>query len=460
MELNPGIHSRQKANVEKTMTDGQQRNVPTLFLIVAIGSLFVAVLNFQSSETIRHYAHIPKEFQEHIQMVMETEKWSKTEGLIERPPVDEAPTETEAPTTTTIAYAISITKCQDHMDGAAVLKHSIHLASSRNPESGSRYDYKMFAFVHPVAINCTAQLTEWGYEVQIRETPFDMEQIRGNFKNHVTKNGCCGEKEWLKLYTYSLVDYPVAIHLDLDAILLKPFDALFDAMIYNDRTKLDIMWKNQSQPERIDAFFTRDYNLVHPGRRQPHQIGVQGGFLVVRPNMTTIDEYVDLILEGEFNPHEGWGGKLRYGGYYGATTIQGLAAYYYGSIRPHKAVELNRCVYNNMVDQPKIDDKCKTTEDTCEDCRLARLENVKSVHFTVCWKPWFCLGDDTHWQEGTGDLCSQLHHEWFRIRNEFEKSIGLYEPDGKEGLASFGYCKRGRYHRIPIRELPSESETE
>jgi hypothetical protein len=58
-----------------------------------------------------------------------------------------------------IAYAASISKCAgddvqqtpsaDLMDDAAlILRHSIHQISVRNPQSDSRYDYKMYAIVH------------------------------------------------------------------------------------------------------------------------------------------------------------------------------------------------------------------------------------------------------------------------------------------------------------------------
>ena len=319
------------------------------------------------------------------------------------------------------------------------------MSSSRNPESGSQYDYQMFAFVHPEAANCSLpSLQRWGYTVLVRDTPINVTDIRGPYREVATKNGCCGEKEWLKLYAYTLLDYPVVVHLDLDCLILQPLDELFDAIITNhlDPSRVSVMWPNATIPPQIDAFFTRDYNMVRPGKRRPDQIGVQGGFLVVRPNHSTYDEFVQLVLEGNYIPEHGWGGPLRYGGYYGAATIQGLAAYYYGHYRPNRAVELDRCRYNNMVDadrstKPGVEGQCFTPDSVdCIDCRSKALSEVKSAHFTVCWKPWRCVAHpQTVWQPGTERLCTELHRGWFRMRQELEERImnGIVVDEGQSG---------------------------
>lgn len=330
----------------------------------------------------------------------------------------------------TIAYAISITSCQDGkglLDGAAVLKHSIYLNSIRANNSKSQYDFAMFAFVHPNAVNCTLPLEALGYQVQLRDTPIHIQDVRGEYKETAAKSGCCGEKEWLKLYIYLLTDYPVAIHLDLDVLILQPLDDLFDAMLFGAQFHAG-MWNNddmpQPQPKNANAFFTRDYNMVAPGQRQNHQVGVQGGFLGVRPDPQVFAEYIDIILEGNFTVTKGWG--LAYGGYYGAATIQGLAAYYYGHVRPGTALELNRCLYNNMADNPRagpnFQNKCRTNEQECEDCRLTELSLVKSVHYTECYKPWRCVAWSVEgWKPDKRDQCLLFHYEWFRMRYSLER---------------------------------------
>ena len=66
-----------------------------------------------------------------------------------------------------VAYAISIIECTDHhksgqssiaglVDASLVLRHSIHQNSIRNPLSGSKYDYEMYAIVHEQAKVCSS----------------------------------------------------------------------------------------------------------------------------------------------------------------------------------------------------------------------------------------------------------------------------------------------------------------
>jgi hypothetical protein len=204
---------------------------------------------------------------------------------------------------------------------------------------------------------------------------------------------CCGEKELIKLEAYTLVDHPVVVHLDLDTLVLKPLDDLFDVMlgIAADTSKLDVMWKDIPIPEQVNAFLTRDYNMVDASTKYKP---VQGGFLVLRPSMETYQAFVDIVRVGDFREHSGWGGKV--GPFYGAMTFQGIIPYYYDYLHPGSAVELNRCVYNQMCDNPRdkrtindvVNGNCRTGEKDCEDCRSRPLEDVVTSHFTLCQKPY------------------------------------------------------------------------
>ena len=80
----------------------------------------------------------------------------------------------------TIGYAVTVSGCPGKSvrgdfgagisDGAAVLKHSIHLNSIQNYEqSQSLYDYKMYALVHVDAESCARDALEpLGYEILLR----------------------------------------------------------------------------------------------------------------------------------------------------------------------------------------------------------------------------------------------------------------------------------------------------
>ena len=369
----------------------------------------------------------------------------------------------------TIAYAVSLTSCGQTStsshgsgghssdpnlhEGAAVLAHSIHLSSIRNPDSSSYYDYKLVVFVHTDATQCSDVFSDLGYEVFVRDTPFNVTDIRGTFlREHIVKSGCCGEKEYLKLYAYTLLDYPIVVHLDLDSLILRPLDDLYDAMLLshrdttgkNARSRIPIMFDEPLPVDRpIDAFFTRDYNMVNPGHKH---VGVQGGFLVLRPSMDAFHNYVDVVLEGNFKQGNGWGGK-GYGGYFGAQQIQGICSYYYDYLHPGTAVELNRCYYNAMTDAPRQNNgKCRDGREECQDCREVDVADIKSVHFTLCKKPWHCpefFGMETKAQ----NICERLHAEWFRIRDDLDKKLAgrdYKNPDAKHRPEIFrGYCKSG-----------------
>jgi hypothetical protein len=384
-----------------------------------------------------------------------------------------------------IAYAVSITACKDPKDvtdGAAVLKHSIHLSSIRNPNSTSKYDYRLIAFIHPNATLCGSILERLGYQVDIRETPVDVTQIKNNsdMVSRVTKSGCCGEKEFLKLYSFTLLDYPVVVHLDLDTAILRPLDDLFDVMLLPANATKHIpaaMW-TPTVTHPVNAFFSRDYPMINPGR-QVKKIGMQGGFFVVRPDQRFFDEFCSIIMSGQFYPGPGWGGpKLRYGGFYGAAQIQGLVPYFYGHFHPNTSIELNRCYYNQMADSPfdKKKGVCFTGEAKCQDCRDTNIPDIYSVHYTLCQKPWWCPAPDHKWlseeiwQGRQGELCMKLHHEWHRVRNDLEQTwqisatseYGFANHSDKVTRDSFGHCQKakgGRFGYKYIRmKLPTGNE--
>ncbi|KAL7529387.1 hypothetical protein ACHAXR_006115 [Thalassiosira sp. AJA248-18] len=227
-----------------------------------------------------------------------------------------------------IAYVVTLTGCGDNKrytrdqamglitQGAAVLRHSVHLAHNNAPSSSSKYDYQMYALIHPSAKECSSAVSKLGYTALIRNTPFDREDIQKEFlREHVDGASCCGRKEFIKLYAYTLVQHPVAVILDLDSLVLKPLDDLFDAMILENYDLLESSipihdWKNAKtnslpKKKRVDAFYTRDYNMVNAGGEK--YAGVQGGFLMVRPSETVLEEYIDLVLEGDYREGQGRG---------------------------------------------------------------------------------------------------------------------------------------------------------
>jgi len=198
----------------------------------------------------------------------QTESKVVPEAMLKHKNDPPTPVQQVTPADATIGFAITVTGCgaESITEGAAVLKHSIHLASVHG-NLGGRYDYKMYAIYHPDGVKCATPLKDLGYELVERGTPVAVKDIEGDFLRHnIEKNGCCGEKELVKLEAYTLVEHPVVVHLDLDVLVLKPLDALFDWMLVDpeelksdyDTSNVPIMWPEAEKPRKVNAFFTRD----------------------------------------------------------------------------------------------------------------------------------------------------------------------------------------------------------
>ena len=357
-----------------------------------------------------------------------------------------------------IAFVVTVTSCGGHkgipfeiIEGAAVLRYSV-------AQNLLRYNYEMYALYHPDAVDCASTLQQLGYTVLARDTPVVVTDIRGDIlRERIVNNGCCGEKELIKLEAFTLTDHPVVVLMDLDVLVMKPMDHLIDFIL--DPTKLpdrdNLLWRKDQTtiPETIDLLYTTDYAMVNPGRKVKP---TQGGFVILRPNRTIYDEFVEVIKEGDFRDTDGagWGGKT--GKFWGAMTFQGLIPYYFQVLHPNRAVELNWCVWNNMCspsrdkgvdsqDQPAGD--CFTQQENCEDCRNRPVTDVALTHFTVCQKPWLCHGHDQN--KIASRLCRDLHHAWFEMRSSMEISwgrsgwgTGLWNRDHFRGYCS-SYGKAG-----------------
>ena len=237
--------------------------------------------------------------------------------------------ENEEPTRV-VAHVISLITChradrvQGFRDALVMLRHSIH-QNSVHVHPHSRYSYQMYAVLHKDG-GCDAQLPllqRLGYIPLLHDTPVDIDSITTNewYKTHVENENCCGSKEFIKLYAYTLVQHPIVVHWDLDVTVLKPMDDLYNAMLYDKdseqgrvaRQRLHLERPQyQTLPDRIDAFWTRDVTSSAPWE---HVQAVQGGFVVARPSMEHFELYRQFILEANYTkgrgPTSGWGGMVR-----------------------------------------------------------------------------------------------------------------------------------------------------
>jgi len=101
-------------------------------------------------------------------------------------------------------------------------------------------------------------------------------------------------------------------------------DHLYDAMLFDKdsvrgkaaRSMIQLERPDDNLPDRIDAYVTRDYPQLIPGRIP----GYQAGFLIAKRDTAIVPDVVQVIREGNYTDSwgrdNGWGGK-GYGGYVG-----------------------------------------------------------------------------------------------------------------------------------------------
>jgi len=275
-----------------------------------------------------------------------------------------------------VAYAITITREGPYLDGAAVLKQSIDRLTTA-------HDYEMIAIVHP-GINATRPaLQKLGFRIYEFELPIRSEDIVGEeLRTTIDESGCCGAAELLKLCGYRLVEYDRVLLMDMDAVLMKSIDHLFDI--------------------EKEIVFTYDYNM-----REYKDVPapVQGGFLLIRPSEEAYRSMMEIVRIGDFRPDTGWAGT-RIGWCYGGQTVQGLISYYYNMIDPGNFFEADPCKYNAMASIKK--------------CFNTSLTEIYSAHYTVCQKPWTCIPSYSGRSQ-----CKGLTKFWWDVRREAEAQMGL-----------------------------------
>lgn len=327
-----------------------------------------------------------------------------------------------------IAYAITVTKDGNFVDGALVLGHSAKRVHDIKYGFNSEYEAELVAFVVPSITKSRVILQAYGWKILEKKLPVEISEIENEeYATKMKNSGCCGADEFLKLWAYTLTEYHRVVHLDMDSVIFQNMDELYSI----DKEML----------------FTGDYNMKAGSPVPP----AQGGFLVVRPSLERFKEYQAIIKKGDHGS-KGWGGS-GIGNFWGGQTIQGIVPYFYHSIHPDDGQLVNICVYNCMVDNPykPHTEICLNGKQECQDCRLQKPELVKSAHFTICQKPWTCT---EHLNPKNKVLCEVLHKKWFELRDEFEKETSVdtsYRVMTTRFKNSQGMCKRyGDAGYIPI----------
>ncbi|CAM9448997.1 unnamed protein product, partial [Ascophyllum nodosum] len=331
-----------------------------------------------------------------------------------------------------VAFAISVTSLElpaalSMLDAAEVLIASIDRTCRL-----SSYRCEKIAFVlTSVPESGRRHLEAMGWKLLEKDIPVAVADIEDEFyRNHVVKSGCCGADEFLKLHAYTLTDYHRVLHLDIDTLMLHPMDELMEL--------------NASLLYTTDPVMALKGQTIMP---------VQGGFLLVRPDLVVYQKLCDIIRRGDWKVGEGWAGS-KIGYFYGGPTIQGLLAYFYHVIAPGTAIELDRCIYNHMSDS----DKCRsapylmvTTDGNygkmggnavVDQLGEVNVLPIKSVHFTQsCAKPWKCA--EFRMGAKHPGPCASLQSEWLEGRHTLFRDRGLPFKEA---------CGAGSYSAVPRRQ--------
>lgn len=424
------------------------------------------------------------------QQVVESEA-PPLKQILDQMPLPEEPASYYEPSTA-IAYVVPIISCPDDLvaslppydparyqnatrsdkafrDAAAILQYSIAKVHARG---GSRYDYQLYALLHPSAVRCVDStngditdrhsiLTDLGYRVLIRSEPVplqdfgssntDQQMVEG-YKRDVEHATGGGYRDFVRLHSFAMTWHNVVVMVDLHTMFLQPIEDLYDALLgaSNGNTielpRLDAL---RVRP-KTQLLFTRDYNTVTPYN---FNTGYEMSLLVLEPKQSVFDDLVNLLLAGQYDAVSGWGQVGSFVGYPKAKLSSGLLPYYFEHVRGNEhnaAVELSGCVYANKNDEPHVrmadkSEVCRDGTSNCVDCRARPFEDIRVAIMTVCRSPWTCFFHQQQREEIKH--CRWFHSTWFAFRKELEEQKRDLFPTVDSSGGYFpkhyhGYCSR------------------
>ena len=424
------------------------------------------------------------------QKVLESEA-PPLKQILDQMPLPEEPASYYEPSAA-IAYVVPIVSCPDDLvaslppydparyqnatrsdkafrDAAAILQYSIAKVHARG---GSRYDYQLYALVHPSAARCVDStngditdrhsiLTDLGYRVLIRSEPVplqdfgssntDLQMVEG-YKRDVEHATGGGYRDFVRLHSFAMTWHNIVVMVDLHTMFLQPIEDLYDALLgaSNGNTielpRLDAL---RVRP-KTQLLYTRDYNTVTPYN---FNTGYETSLLVLEPNQSVFDDLASLLLAGQYDAVSGWGQVGSFVGYPKAKLSSGLLPYYFEHVRGNEhnaAVELSGCVYANKNDEPHVrmadkSEVCRDGTSNCVDCRARAFEDIRVAIMTVCRSPWTCFFHQQQREEIKH--CRWFHSTWFAFRKELEEQKRDLFPTVDSSGGYFpkhyhGYCSR------------------
>lgn len=388
-------------------------------------------------------------------------------------------------------------------DAAFMLQASVHDNSARNPNSKSAYDYQMVAIIHMFVQVCqvgganrTKMLLDMGYRVHVVREPIHQVDVRDvHLKRHAPHNNgpMVGMKEMIRLYAFTLEEYPIVTLIDFLTWMAHPPDAVYDVLLngphshhfletHPDHVVLETFYPNGTiiptteLPTEIDVIFARNYASL--GKNQ-WSANINLSFLPLRPSKQIFKTLIATYQSTHYDEKWGWDHK-GYAGFPGSMTTLGLLTFYYNEIRPDRRLEVDHCIYNNMASVPYValqrgttnqcrDVKLHNTGKPCPDCRLKPWDDIVVANFAICLPAWTChYIEDVQVPEiiPTLDFCRKLSLSWFSLRQAVEQSFdrkyqskqtGMYHPEIFKGYCQPG-GKMGGYY-VPMKRVKVNTDS-
>lgn len=158
---------------------------------------------------------------------------------------------------------------------------------------------------------------------------------------------------------------------------------------------------------------------------------ISKNFMIIKPSKKKFQEYRNEYLTTPYDPVTGWNGE----GHNTCKGKLGLKGFFsYKQSHDPSWEELDRCTYNNQ-----LDNECIETKDV-DECKVIRHSK------DVCGEPRDCPYDHPLWSYTKKEACKKVHSNYFKSRYEFEGKYfikdTIQERIGNFKKESFlGYCK-------------------
>jgi hypothetical protein len=214
-----------------------------------------------------------------------------------------------------------------------------------------------------------------------------------------------GVRDSLTLHAFNLEEHKAVILLDYSMQIQNPF--------------LD----------EINDFITTPSDEVRFVKDKDG--GVSRTFMMIKPSREKFEEIRQEYMNTPYDPTTGWDGE-------GHNTFEGkmgLKGFFsYKASKDPKWAELDRCTYNNQ-----LDDACIAEKDVDDSVIVRHSKNV-------CGEPRDCPYDHPLWSPEKKLACNKSHANYFKARMEFEEKY-LLKPKTQERVGQFkdrafkGYCK-------------------